>query len=176
MEVKITKCKICKKDIKYTTKIPIKCSTCKITKTTNGKKPIKKKSYKKKPGNKNTQGELVLFRALDKLLKNEDYINHGYYSILKSPKGYPMQLDRYYPELKLAFEFDGKQHEQYSKYIHKTKANFDYYKECDILKEKQCKDNKITLIRVAYNYKISPEAIKFDIKKANKELYQKLFG
>lgn len=184
MEVKTTQCNVCSKDIKYTTKMPKKCSTCKGKKTTTAtKKPLttkkvggKKKTYKKPPANKNTQGELVLFRALDKLLKDQVFINHGYYSSLPSPKGYPMQLDRYYPELKLAWEFDGKQHEEFNKYIHKTKANFEYYKQCDALKEKQCKQQGITLIRIAYNYKISPEALKFDIKKADKGIYEKLFG
>lgn len=178
MDVKTTTCIVCKKDIKYTTKKPKKCTTCRSSK----KKPVattstrKKKSYKKMPDNKNTQGELVMFNALDKLLSGHDYINHGYYSFLPSPKGYPMQLDRYYPDLKLAWEFDGKQHEEYNKYIHKSIKNFEYYKECDGLKEKQCKEKGITLIRVAWNYKISPEAMKFDIKKANKELYNNLFG
>lgn len=179
MDVKTTRCTVCGKEIKYTTKMPKKCSTCKTTKKATPKtasKPAGKKKSYKKPDNKNTQGELILFRALDKLLKDHLFINHGYYSNLPSPKGYPMQLDRYYPELKLAWEFDGKQHEEFSKFIHKTKANFEYYKQCDSLKEKQCSEQGITLIRVAYNYKISPEALKFDIKKANKELYNKLFG
>jgi hypothetical protein len=179
MDIKTTQCSVCGKEIKYTTKMPKKCSTCKNKKTTTPVKKsggTKKKTYKKPPANKNTQGELVLFRALDKLMKDEMFINHGYYSNLPSPKGYPMQLDRYYPELKLAWEFDGKQHEEFNKYIHKTKANFEYYKECDELKEKYCKQQGITLIRIAYNYKISPEALKFDIKKADKKLYEKLFG
>lgn len=183
MDVKTTTCNVCGKDIMYTTRMPKKCSTCKTTAkktpaaTPQKKKPVaKKKAYRKPPANKNTQGELVLFRALDKLLKEHVYINHGYYSSLPSPKGFPMQLDRYYPELKLAWEFDGKQHEEFNKYIHKTKVNFEYYKECDGLKEKYCKEQGITLIRVAYNHKISPEALKFDIKKADKTLYEKLFS
>lgn len=179
MDIKTTKCTVCGKDIKYTTKKPRKCTVCRSSKT-KVTKPVtnntKKKTYKKPPDNKNTQGELVLFRALDKLLKDHDFINHGYYSFLPSPKGYPMQIDRYYPDLKLGFEFDGKQHMEFNKYIHKSMKNFLYYQECDKLKEQQCKDKGITLIRIAYNYKISPEAIKFDIKKANRELYNKLFG
>lgn len=179
-ELKVTKCKECGNDIKYTTKKPSVCSVCrtkaKIKKketTTTTKK--KTGSYKKRPDNKNTQGELILFRALDQLLVGHDYINHGYYSFLPSPKGYPLQLDRYYPELKLAWEFDGKQHEEYNKYIHKSKKNFDYYKECDRLKEINCKKKGITLIRIAWNYKITPEALKLDILKANKALHDRIF-
>jgi hypothetical protein len=177
-ELKVTTCSACGKEIKYTTKKPKVCTVCRNAKKAvkpAESKPAKKPSYKKKPDNKNTQGELILFRALDQLLVGHDYINHGYYSYLPSPKGYPLQLDRYYPDLKLAWEFDGKQHEEYNKYIHKSKKNFEYYKECDKLKEKNCKAKGITLIRIAWNYKITPEALKLDILKANKDLYNKLF-
>jgi hypothetical protein len=179
-EIKVTTCSECGKEIKYTTKKPKVCSVCrtkaKLTKATKPTAVTKKTGgYKKRPDNKNTQGELILFRALDQLLGNHDFINHGYYSFLPSPKGYPLQLDRYYPDLKLAWEFDGKQHEEYNKYIHKSKKNFDYYKECDRLKEKNCKKKGITLIRIAWNYKITPEALKLDILKANKDLYNRIF-
>jgi hypothetical protein len=180
-ELKVTTCSGCGKEIKYTTKKPKVCTVCRNAKKTTKKvesKPAAKKtpgSYKKRPDNKNTQGELILFRALDQLLGEHDFINHGYYSFLPSPKGYPLQLDRYYPELKLGWEFDGKQHEEFNKYIHKSKKNFDYYKECDKLKEAYCKQRGITLIRIAWNYKITPEALKIDIMKANRDLYNRIF-
>lgn len=176
-ELKVTTCSECGKDIKYTTKKPKVCTVCRTRKkkaTSSTKKTTS--GYKKRPDNKNTQGELILFRALDQLLEGHDFINHGYYSFLPSPKGYPLQIDRYYPDLKLGWEFDGKQHEEYNKYIHKSKKNFDYYKECDRLKEKYCKEKGITLIRIAWNYKITPEALAKDILKVNKELYKKLWG
>lgn len=179
-DLKLTKCSKCEKEIKYTIRKPKLCSTCRILAKSKPavKAPAKKKKatgYKKRPDNKNTQGELALFGVLDKLLKEYDFINHGYYSFLPSPKKYPLQLDRYYPDLKLAFEFDGKQHEEYNKFIHKSKKNFDYYKECDKLKEKHCEDKGITLIRIAYNYKITEDAIQLDILKANKELHNQIF-
>lgn len=176
-ELKVTTCSKCGKEIKYTTKKPSICSVCRSTAKKETKPAAKKKtgSPKKRPDNKNTQGELILFRALDQLLKGHDFINHGYYSFLSSPKGYPLQLDRYYPDLKLAWEFDGKQHEEYNKYIHKSKKNFDYYKECDRLKEKYCKQRGIVLIRIAWNYKITPEALKIDIHKNSKTLYNQIF-
>lgn len=176
-ELKSTDCTACGKAVKYTTKKPKLCTVCR---TTGVKKTTKKSkapsSHSKKPDNKNTQGELIMFRALNGLLKGHKYINHGYYSYLLSPKGYPMQLDRFYPDLKLGFEYDGKQHEEYNKYIHRTKQNFEYYKQCDRLKEKQCRENGITLIRVAWNYKITEDALKLDIKKANAVLFKSLFN
>lgn len=179
-QIKTTKCADCEKDITYTTKKPRVCSVCRMSKkkapATKAKTaPRKSGGYKKRPDNKNTQGELILFRALNELLKGHDFINHGYYSFLSSPKGYPMQLDRYYPDLKLAWEFDGKQHEEFNKYIHKSKKNFDYYQECDKQKEKFCKEKGITLIRIAWNYKITPDALKRDILKANEALYNQIF-
>lgn len=178
-EVKTTSCGDCQRDIKYTTRKPKTCTACRAKKKavpSAKKTPAKKTGYKKKPDNKNTNGELVLFRALDKLLKGHLFINHGYYSNIPSPKGYAMQLDRFYPDLNLAFEFDGRQHAEFSKYIHKTQKNFDYYKECDKLKEAHCKELGITLIRVAWNYRIAPEALEKDILKANPQMHKKLFG
>ena len=177
-EAKTTKCLKCGKDMRYSTKKPKYCTVCTAIQKKEKAKTAPKKTtggYKKKPDNKNTQGELILFKVLDDILGKHDFINHGYYSFLKSPKGYPMQLDRYYPDLKLAFEYDGKQHETYQKYIHKSLKNFEYYKECDRLKEQYCKDAGITLIRVAWNHKITAEALQRDIQKHNRELYNKIF-
>jgi len=106
-EPKVTKCEECGKDMRYSTKKPKYCTVCTAVRKSKAKKKTSSSgsgTYRKRPDNKNTQGELILFRALDELLKGHHFINHGYYSSLPSPKGYPMQLDRYYPDLKLAFE------------------------------------------------------------------------
>ena len=92
MEKKTKPCASCGKPVPYTTK-PIKyCANC--------RKPTKKR-YKHKA--KGSNGERGLFALLDKFIR-ADYVNNGYYSFLRSPKGAPLQLDRYYPDLKLAFE------------------------------------------------------------------------
>lgn len=171
-EAKITKCKKCGSNIPYKTKPPTICSKCKTAKVA-GKKQKTKRRFPKK---RNTKGELYLFAILNSILKDHCYINHGYYSMLPSPKGSPLQLDRYYPELKLAFEYDGQQHESFNKFIHKTLDNYKYMMECDKLKDEYCKELGMTLIRVSYKHKITDEAIKVDIKKQNPELYKKLFG
>lgn len=69
-----------------------------------------------------------------------------YHSFLRSPKGHTMQLDRYYPELSLAFEFRGPQHEMYTPFMHKTRADFAYLKACDALKELQCFEHRVALV------------------------------
>lgn len=176
MNDKQTACKKCGKKISYKTKPPAKCADCKTQRKPATKVATKKTRTKRRfPKNKNTKGELYLFAVLNNILSEHLFINHGYYSMLPSPRGGYMQLDRYYPELKLAFEFDGLQHDVYTPFIHKTMANYEYMKECDQLKDKLCKDLGITLIRVSQKHKVTDQAIKIDIKKANGELYKKLF-
>lgn len=101
----------------------------------------------------------MLGSILNEMIPNIPYIDNGYYSFLKSPKGYPMQLDRYYPRLHLAFEYNGKQHSIDSDYMFDSKDDFEYRKYCDKLKNKLCKELGITIIYIEYNEYISRELI-----------------
>ena len=74
---------------------------------------------------------------------------------LKGSSGKCLELDMYNEELKLAFEYDGIQHSKYSPYFHKNYSDFLKQQENDKLKDKLCKDNGITLIRI-------PHTVKFD--------------
>lgn len=152
--------------ITYTTRKPLKCSACKKPKPTGRGKRF--------PSNKKTQGELLMFATLGQTLIGYDYINHGFYSLLLSPKFQPLQIDRYYPDIKLGFEYDGRQHDEYIKYIHKSRKNFTYQQQCDKIKDKECKANGITLIRISHKEKITPELIRQKIKAANEGLYERL--
>jgi hypothetical protein len=170
--MKITNCTDCGKELKYNTRKPKLCAACKLK-----IKPKKPKSTGRRfPKNKGTTGEMAMFAVLDVILKDFDFINHGYYSFLISPKGSPLQLDRYYPELKLAFEYDGQQHDKYIRYIHKARKNFEYYKECDGLKEVLCKKKGITLIRVSYRQKLTIEDLLVLIKSQGSEELLKRLG
>lgn len=164
-----TNCTVCGKAIAYTTRKPKKCAECKKTKVE--KKPRRGGRF---PRNKGTNGEMGMFYSIDQTIIGLPFINHGYYSFLPSPKHSPMQLDRYYPDIKLAFEYDGEQHDKYIKYIHKSKANFEYYQACDRLKTKSCKDYGITLIRVDHKAKVTPNLIVDLIQQANPALFEKL--
>lgn len=65
-----------------------------------------------------------------------------------------LELDGYNETLKLAFEYQGIQHYKYSPdFFHKNGIG-DFYKqqERDKLKRQLCKDNKITLIEIPYQY------------------------
>lgn len=164
---KTTPCTECGTLITYTTRKPVKCTQCKKPKP----KPRKGGRF---PKNMKTNGEMLLFAILHRLIVGQEYVNHGFYSFMLSPKFQPLQLDRYYPDLKLAFEYDGRQHGEYIKYIHKSRKNFTYQQECDKIKDKECKANGVTLIRIGYKEKITEDLIRSKIEAANKALYNRM--
>jgi hypothetical protein len=133
-------------------------------------KELKKKGKANRDRKKKTSPyrskEYLMFTILDEIFTNEYYIRNGYYSFLISPKGEPMQLDIFYPDRKLAFEYDGRQHSEYNPYFHKTKKQFRYLQECDILKDKICKEMGITLIRISHDKKITKDLIIEKLKKS----------
>lgn len=83
-----------------------------------------------------------------------------------------MQLDRYYPGLDLAFEFQGSPHDTYFPEIHGSYEEFEYYQECDKIKKRICRERGITLIEVKYNHILSDQSILRDIQKRNGRLYR----
>jgi hypothetical protein len=113
--------------------------------------------------------EALMIKLLNELLPNHIYIKNGYYSFLMSPKNQPMQLDVYFPDLKLAFEYQGRQHTHYSPYFFKSRKQFEYLKACDKLKKKLCKEAGITLICIDYTKKITSDYLKMRIVKAGRK-------
>lgn len=68
---------------------------------------------------------------------------------LKNPEtGFNLELDGYNEELKIAFEYDGRTH--YQEWDINKPGKLEYVIKNDILKDKLCKENKITLIRIPY--------------------------
>lgn len=67
---------------------------------------------------------------------------------------YNLELDCYNPELRLAVEYNGKQHYQYVPYFHRNKEHFLNQKYRDELKRRMCRDNNILLIEVPYTVPI----------------------
>ncbi len=167
--MKFTECITCHKDIQYTTRKPKLCASCKLN-----AKPVKKRRGGRFPKNKGTNAELIMFSLIDQLSLGSYFVNHGYYSFLLSPKQAPMQLDRFYPEIMLAFEYDGHQHDTYVKFIHKNIKNFEYYQECDRLKDKLCKKAGVTLARISYKDKLTVENVIHAIHKADPLHLQRL--
>jgi hypothetical protein len=72
---------------------------------------------------------------------------------LKNPEtGRNLELDGYNENLKLAFEYNGKQHYQFTKHFHETEDNFKKQRERDEFKYKRCIEMGITLISVPYTF------------------------
>jgi hypothetical protein len=159
MSEKITTCIVCGMTIHYATKKPKWCTKCKK------KQPKVYRPKKKKVPNQSKQ-EVQMKKIFNSILPSATYIDNGYYSFLMSPKGSPLQLDRYYPELQLAIEVDGRQHKEYVSYIHKSKAQFHYLQQCDRMKDEYCQSLGIYLIRIQHNEKLTKAYI---IRRLEKE-------
>jgi hypothetical protein len=70
---------------------------------------------------------------------------------LNNPKtGRNLELDMFNEQLKLAFEYNGAQHVQYTPYYHNSREDFDKQVERDKLKNHICKQNGITLISIPH--------------------------
>lgn len=155
-------CNDCGKVVEYKTKKPKLCPKC------HEERYGTRKFYQEPKGTiKKSKGEYFLSKVLNGIFPEAQCIDGGYYSFLPSPKGYPMQLDRYYPRLHLAFEYDGKQHQDDNDYFYKKDSEFDYRKECDTLKEQLCKEHKITIIRIHHKDYINKDLIKKKLIQAN---------
>lgn len=73
---------------------------------------------------------------------------------LKNEKtGNNLEIDIYNDELKLGIEYSGKQHYEYTPYLHKNYQAFLEQVERDKIKEQKCKENGINLIVVPYTIK-----------------------
>ena len=66
-----------------------------------------------------------------------------------------LELDLYNPNLKLACEYNGRQHYHFTPYFHKSKQHFYNQKYRDQIKRQLCLKNNIILIEVPYTIKIN---------------------
>jgi len=61
---------------------------------------------------------------------------------------FPLELDIYLPNINLAFEYDGRQHYEYTEWFHKNIETFQETQARDRFKDEKCKKMGVTLIRV----------------------------
>ena len=61
---------------------------------------------------------------------------------IKNKEGNKLELDFYCEELKLAFEYQGIQHEQYHQFFHREDIN-NFYKQLYLLKKKYVKKEEL---------------------------------
>lgn len=84
---------------------------------------------------------------------------------LKNKDNNCLELDMYNEELKLAIEYNGIQHYKFSKYFHKTYAEFEKRLEDDKIKIILCKEKNINLLIVSYTIKNVEEYIENELTK-----------
>ena len=62
--------------------------------------------------------------------------------------GTRLKIDFFMPSVKIAFEFDGRQHEEFNEFFHGNKLQFAKSQLNDMKKHHWCEINKIILIRI----------------------------
>jgi hypothetical protein len=79
---------------------------------------------------------------------------------LKNPEtGRILELDGYNEKLKVAFEYNGRQHYEWPNHTNQTEEDFIQQKRRDMFKREQCDKNGIFLITVPYTVKDIPKFI-----------------
>lgn len=118
-------------------------------------------------GGKESKGEKICRKHLEKRMSTK--FNKERPDFLKNPiTNNNLELDCYSPELKLALEYNGKQHYEFSPIFHKTKTDFYNQKYRDEIKKRLCYENGIDLIEVPYS--VTHERIPFYIDSALQKL------
>lgn len=72
-----------------------------------------------------------------------------------------LELDMYNEELKVALEYQGAQHYEYSSFFYQTREDFQKRLEVDEFKRRTCKEMGIYLIEVPYTKKFDDEKVEF---------------
>lgn len=108
---------------------------------------------------KDSKGEIECRRVVEEIFKRP--FKKIRPDFLKNANGHNLELDIYNDELKLAVEYNGRQHYEFVPYFHRTRDSFNNQKQRDFIKRLLCEKNNINLIEVPYTVKI--EDIKYFI-------------
>ena len=150
-------------------KRPSKAGINYYLKQIKGQKP-KIRLLKKGPP-KQSEGELECRRVLEQIFgRRFPNIRPNFLRNEVTGNIHNLELDCYNSELKLAVEYNGKQHYQYLPYFHKSKAVFQNQLYRDYMKKNKCKENGVCLINVPYTVK-NCDIKNFLIKKLRQNKY-----
>lgn len=105
-----------------------------------------------------SKGEQECKRSIEEIMQ-KPFTKHRPDFLKNEVTGKNLELDCYNDELKLAIEYNGVQHYEYTPVFHKNKDSFYNTKYRDKMKETLCRKNGVTLIVVPYTVKLQ------DIKK-----------
>ena len=97
-------------------------------------------------------------------LNSECILEHTFDWLINPLTNSKMRLDGYFDEYKLAIEYDGIQHYEYTPQLNKTYNDFLNRQKRDKIKDQLCKENGITLIRIRYDEKLNRELVEQKLK------------
>ena len=104
-----------------------------------------------------SRSETIAINAFANILHEKGYdwqkIIVGYRpNFLKNPKtGRHLEIDAYFPDLKLGIEYNGIQHYNYPNHIHQNRKDFDDTLERDRYKIQLSKENGVRIICIPYH-------------------------
>lgn len=113
----------------------------------NNPSPVIKQQYK------DSSGETECRRAAEKIT-GKQFPKKRPSFLLNKITNSNLELDCYCDELKVAIEYNGKQHYEYVPHFHSSKDAFYNTKYRDDIKNKLCYDNNVILITVPYTVPI----------------------
>jgi hypothetical protein len=118
-----------------------------------------------------SDGEIALKRALQLVLPHhKPLLNYRHPRLLHSKSGRQMELDVYYKDLRLGFEYQGRQHFKDSF----NQGGFQRQTHRDREKQAQCKRLSITLIQVPFWWNKSPISLAATIQQHRPEIQLRL--
>jgi very-short-patch-repair endonuclease len=106
-----------------------------------------------------SRGAKELLRIVRKIFPNQRIIT-------EHDVGERLRLDIYLPSLRIAFEYDGRQHLQYVEHFHGDLQGFANAKKRDARKVELCEKQGITLISIACNKSMTEEYVRQKITEA----------
>lgn len=108
-----------------------------------------------------SQSGKYCIHLFSEIFNDNNYVLEQTFDWLINPTtGSKMRLDGYFPNLKIAIEYDGIQHYEYIPKLDKTYENFLKRQERDKIKNQLCKENNIKLIRIKYNEPLNIDYLK----------------
>lgn len=107
------------------------------------------KTLHKKSPVRESKGEFTCRQVLQRLF-NKPFPKKRPKFMFNNVTGSNLELDMYNSELRLAVEYNGQQHYNYTPYFHKTRDAFQNQKYRDKIKREICQKLGITLIEVPY--------------------------
>jgi hypothetical protein len=118
------------------------------------KKPVSEnRSFSVNSNGIQSKGEQECKRVIEEITQ-KPFIKHRPDFLKNEITGKNLELDCYNDELKLAIEYNGIQHYEYTPVFHKTRDSFYNTKYRDKMKVTLCHENGIKLIVVPYTVKL----------------------